>query len=76
MSGGSRATMTSGRAQIARMRRVAVAALDRYALPDGRLTFVTHGENTTFRHDSTAGQRPNQYANSSVSSINRERSGH
>jgi len=48
--------MTSRRAQIARMRRVAVAALERYALPDGRLTFVTHGENTTFRHDSAAGR--------------------
>ena len=56
MSGGSGETMTSRRAQIARMRRVALAALDRYALPDGRLTFVTHGENTTFRHDSAAGR--------------------
>ena len=56
MSGGTGETMTSRRAQIARMRRVAVAALDRYALPDGRLTFVTHGENTTFRHDSAAGR--------------------
>ena len=28
----------------------------RYRLPDGRLTFVTHGENTTFRHDSAAGR--------------------
>jgi Ser/Thr protein kinase RdoA (MazF antagonist) len=35
---------------------VALAALDRFALPDGRLTFVTHGENTTFRHDSSAGR--------------------
>jgi Ser/Thr protein kinase RdoA (MazF antagonist) len=33
-----------------------VAALGRYPLPDGRLTFVTHGENTTFRHDSAAGR--------------------
>ena len=48
--------MTSRRAQIARMRRVAVAALERYALPGGPLTFVTHGENTTFRHDSAAGR--------------------
>jgi len=56
VSGGTGETMTSRRAQIARMRRVALAALDRYALPDGRLTFVTHGENTTFRHDSSAGR--------------------
>ena len=48
--------MTSRRAQIARMRRVALAALDRYPLPDGRLTFVAHGENTTFRHDGAAGR--------------------
>lgn len=48
--------MTSRRAQVARLRRVALAALDRYPLPDGRLTFLTHGENTTFRHDSAAGR--------------------
>ena len=48
--------MSSRRAQLARLRRVAVAALDRYPLPDGRLTFVDHGENTTFRHDSAAGR--------------------
>lgn len=47
---------TSRRAQIALMRRVALAALDRYGLPQGTLRFVTHGENTTFRHDSAAGQ--------------------
>ncbi len=46
----------SRRAQIARLRRVALAALGRYPLPDGRLTFVSHGENTTFRHDSAAGR--------------------
>ncbi len=56
MSGGTEGTMTSRRAQIARMRRVAMVALDHYALPVGRLTFVTHGENTTFRHDSGAGR--------------------
>ena len=48
--------MRSRRAQVARLRRVALAALDHYPLPEGRLTFVTHGENTTFRHDSTAGR--------------------
>jgi len=56
VTGGTGGTMTSRRAQIGRMRRVALAALDCYALPDGRLTFVTHGENTTFRHDSVAGR--------------------
>ena len=56
METGAGGTMTSRRAQIARMRRVALAALDRYELPPGRLTFVAHGENTTFRHDSAAGR--------------------
>jgi Ser/Thr protein kinase RdoA (MazF antagonist) len=37
------------------LRRVALAAVERYSLPDGRLRFVSHGENTTFRHDSAAG---------------------
>lgn len=46
----------SRRAQVARLRHVAVAALADYGLPDGRLTFVTHGENTTFRHESAAGR--------------------
>ena len=41
---------------MARLRRVAVAAISRYPLPVGRLTFVSHGENTTFRHDSAAGR--------------------
>jgi len=48
--------MSSRRAQVARLRRVAVAALDLFPLPVGRLTFVDHGENTTFRHDSAAGR--------------------
>jgi Ser/Thr protein kinase RdoA (MazF antagonist) len=48
--------MPSARAQVARLRQVAVAALGRYPLPDGRLTFLTHGENTTFRHESAAGR--------------------
>lgn len=38
------------------MRRVALAALTHYDLPEGRLSFVYHGENTTFRHDSPAGR--------------------
>jgi len=48
--------MSSRREQLSRLRRVAERAVDRYPLPDGRLTFVTHGENTTYRHDSTAGR--------------------
>ena len=48
--------MSSRRAQLAGLRRVALAALERYPLPAGRLTFVDHGENTTFRHDSAAGR--------------------
>ena len=42
--------------QIARVRRVALAALSHYDLPAGVLKFVNHGENTTFRHDSSAGR--------------------
>ncbi|WP_344066745.1 phosphotransferase enzyme family protein [Microbacterium pumilum] len=48
--------MPSRRAQIAQLRLIALAALREYPLPHGRLTFVTHGENTTFRHDSAAGR--------------------
>jgi Ser/Thr protein kinase RdoA (MazF antagonist) len=48
--------MTSVRARVARLRRVALAALDQYMVPDGQLRFVSHGENTTFRHDSPAGR--------------------
>ncbi len=48
--------MASRLAQLGRLRRVAVAALDSYPLPPGRLTFLTHGENTTYRHDSVAGR--------------------
>jgi Ser/Thr protein kinase RdoA (MazF antagonist) len=48
--------MMSRRAQIAGLRRVALAALDQYSLPEGRLTFIAHEENATFRHDSPAGR--------------------
>jgi len=48
--------MESRRAQVARMRQIALAAISRYPLPEGRLVFVAHGENTTFRHDSPAGR--------------------
>ena len=43
------------RAEVARLRQVAVAALARYPLAGGRLTFVDHGENTTFRHHGADG---------------------
>ena len=43
------------RSQITRLRRVAEAAVEQYPLADGRLRFIGHGENTTFRHDSAAG---------------------
>jgi len=46
--------MLSYRRQIARMRRVAVQALDAYPLADPVLRFVAHGEDTTFRVDATA----------------------
>lgn len=48
--------MLTRRAQIARLRHVAAAALEHYPLADGRLTFLTHGENTTFRHDGAQGR--------------------
>ena len=48
--------MSSRRAQIARASSRGVAALGEYPLPEGRLTFIDHGENTTFRHDSAAGR--------------------
>ncbi len=48
--------MSTRRSQLLRLGQVAKAAVGRYRLPDGRLTFVTHGENTTFRHDSAAGR--------------------
>lgn len=47
--------MESRRSQVARLRRVAIAAVAEFGLPEGTLVFVSHGENTTFRHDSAAG---------------------
>ena len=46
--------MLSNRQQVARMRHLAVRALDAYPLADPELRFVAHGENTTFRVDATA----------------------
>ena len=47
--------MSSRRAQVVRLRRVASAAISHYSLPEGRLMFIAHGENTTFRLDGAAG---------------------
>lgn len=46
--------MVSDRQRIARMRRVAVRALDAYPLVDRELRFVADEENATFRVDATA----------------------
>lgn len=35
---------------------MALAGVREYPLPEGRLSFLTHGENTTYRHDSDAGR--------------------
>lgn len=48
--------MSTRRAELASLRRVAVAALGHYPVAEGRLTFLTHGENTTFRHDGADGR--------------------
>lgn len=47
--------MLSRRTQLARLRRVALAALEAYPLPAGTLRFVDHGENITFRLSCAAG---------------------
>jgi Ser/Thr protein kinase RdoA (MazF antagonist) len=46
--------MFSHRQRVARMRRVAVRALDAYPLMDRELRFISDDENTTFRVDATA----------------------
>jgi Ser/Thr protein kinase RdoA (MazF antagonist) len=46
--------MFSDRQRVARMRRVAVRALDAYPLVDPELRFVADEDNTTFRVDATA----------------------
>lgn len=48
--------MATYRSQVLHRRRVALAALRHYPLPGGRLRFVTHGENTTFRLESDPGR--------------------
>jgi len=46
--------MVSSRQQVARIRRLAVRALDSYPLADPELRFIAHGENAAFRVDVTA----------------------
>lgn len=59
--------LVSQRAQVARIRRTAVRALADYPVDEPRLTFIAHGENTTFRVDSRDGRfllrvhRPNRH---------------
>ena len=47
--------MVSRRADLARFRRVALAALAEYPLAKGGLTFPSHGESTPFRHNGSEG---------------------
>jgi hypothetical protein len=46
--------MFSHRQRVARVRRLAVRALDAYPLVDPQLRFIADEENTTFRVDATA----------------------
>jgi len=46
--------MVSNRQRVARMRRMAVRALDAYPLVDSELRFISDDENATFRVDATA----------------------
>ena len=48
--------MSTRRSELASHRKLAIAALSRYPLAEGRITFVDHGENTTFRHDGADGR--------------------
>ncbi len=53
--------MLSRRQQVARLRRLAAAAVDCYPLVDPRLRFIAHGENTTFRIDAGVAGRRERY---------------
>jgi Ser/Thr protein kinase RdoA (MazF antagonist) len=43
--------------QLRRLRRLALAALAAYDIPEPRLTALMHGDNTTFRVDLATGER-------------------
>ena len=47
--------MSTRRGQLTRLRQLALAALSRYPIAEGRLTFIAHEENTTYRHDGADG---------------------
>ena len=53
--------MVSNRQRVARMRRVALRALDAYPLVDRELQFVADEDNTTFRVDATAPDGPDRF---------------
>lgn len=61
------AELVSKRAQVARIRRTALRAIADYPVDEPRLSFIAHGENTTFRVDSGDGRflmrvhRPNRH---------------
>ena len=47
----------TGKAQVSRLRHVALAALQQYGLEVGRLRLLSHGFNTIFRVDTGTGQK-------------------
>ena len=53
----SKRHQVSNRQRVARMRRLAVRALDAYPLVDRELRFIADEENATFRVDATAADR-------------------
>ena len=53
--------MFSNRQRVARMRRVALRALDAYPLADPELRFIAEEDNTTFRVDATAPDGPDRF---------------
>ena len=65
--------LESKRAQVARIRRTAARALADYQVDEPRLSFIAHGENTTFRVDSDGARylmrvhRPNRHGPGAVS---------
>jgi Ser/Thr protein kinase RdoA (MazF antagonist) len=50
-------TPSSYLSQVRRLRRLAVEALGHFQVSSGNLHFINHGENTTFRFDSSNGRR-------------------
>ncbi|MEV6412750.1 phosphotransferase [Kribbella sp. NPDC051718] len=50
------AELASKRAQVARIRRAAIQAMAEYPIEEPRLSFIAHGENTTFKVESADGR--------------------